>query len=117
MSAGGTAFLDEKNLLVSGTQGRPGQTVRGIPREWLMLAVRGLLGGERGLLIVTRAGRQFAATGIRVQPKVPRPETCGPRMLTHPPPAAPAGRPGGRRRAKPSAAAARIATRGPGRAT
>jgi hypothetical protein len=64
LGAGGTGFIDEKNRFIPGTQSRPGQAVRGASREWLTLVVRGLLGGERGLLMVTRAGRHFAATGV-----------------------------------------------------
>jgi hypothetical protein len=60
LDAGGVGFIDERNCVVAGTPSRRGRTAPGDARDWLTMVARGLIGGERLLVILTRRGRYFA---------------------------------------------------------
>jgi hypothetical protein len=62
LAMGNTAFLDADEHVVAGTPAKPGPRV-GTALQVVQMLPFGLMAGERGLLMVTRAGRHFAATG------------------------------------------------------
>jgi hypothetical protein len=63
LDAGGTGFIDGTNRVVSGTPSRPGRIAPGEPNDWLALVAKGLIGGERRLLILKHRGRHVALHG------------------------------------------------------
>jgi hypothetical protein len=64
LDAGGVGFLDEPNRrIIAGTPSRPGRVVPGTVLDLWLLVPRGLIGGERGLLILRHAGRALARHG------------------------------------------------------
>jgi hypothetical protein len=63
LAAGNASYTDDEGRQVAGTPAKPGAVLPGNPLGLLNMAANGLLGGERLMMMTTRAGRHFARQG------------------------------------------------------